>query len=230
MPLLRKDLEARYELFEQFALQDQRRYYSSISKRHRTAASQVNRVRAGLSLLTGLAAAAAALIVQSAFVPGAICYVSEANPTASFPPQCGLLQQLTGIFTVMAIALPAFGALFSTLADLYQWDRLITIYDAALQNIEVADAQSPDETVPDDVTYRAAFLAYTEGTLSVMSDETAQWGQAIRTPAQLETYLSRAEERARTAERRVQGKASQVIDSANTSASSDNPTPPTNAG
>jgi hypothetical protein len=230
MPMLRQDLEARYQLFQQFALDDQRNYYRAITKKYRLAASQVNRLRALLAFLTGLSAAAAALIVQYAFVPGAICYGGADNTTLSFPAQCGLYQQLTGLFTILSIALPAFGAAFSTLADLYQWDRLITIYDAALQNIEVADAQSPDETIPDDVTYRAAFLAYAEGTLSVMSDETAQWGQAIRTPAQLEKYLETARERVETVEKRVQGKAGDVI-RGNQAVSDDTPnTPDTSAG
>lgn len=211
MPMQRIDLEARYQLFQKFALDDQRNYYRSVAKRHRNASLQVNRLRALLAFLTGLSAAAAALIVQSAFVPGAICYVNQANPTASSPLQCGILQQLSGIFIIAAITLPAFGAMFSTLADLFQWDRLITIYDAALQNIEVADAQSPDETIPDEVTFRAAFMAYAEGTLSVMSDETAQWGQAIRTPAQLEKYLETAKARVESVERSVQGKAANVV-------------------
>ena len=60
----------------------------------------------------------------------------------------------------------------------------------------MADAQSPDDTITDDVTYRAALTAYAEGTLSVMNDESAQWGQSIRTPAQLEKYLEDAKRRA----------------------------------
>jgi hypothetical protein len=74
------------------------------------------------------------------------------------------------------------------LADLYQWDRLVTVYSAALENIEVADARSPDPEM-DDLSYRAALNAYMDGTLSVMRDESAQWGQLIRTPAQIEKFL-----------------------------------------
>jgi hypothetical protein len=175
MPLTRTDLKARYELFDKFALKDQKNYYQVTVGRYRAASSQVNRLRAGLAFMTGFSAAAAGLLVQSG--------------TAQ-------LEWLIGIFTVAAIVLPAFGALFSMLADLYQWDRLITIYDAARENIEVADAQSPEDVIADDIMYRAALMAYAEGTLSVMSDETAQWGQAIRTPAQLEKYLDDARIRA----------------------------------
>lgn len=277
MPLPRPDMQARYRMFDYFALSDQRKYYKSISAKHRLAASQVNRLRATLAFLTGFAAAAAALVVQSLFVSGAPCYqlslseaflvevqldaenaefavteeataiaaarddaaTAAATPGATAEPEafdpvitpqpttvlqltavaareevaiveeevaavsattpvlgCGAWQQAVGVFTIAAIVLPAFGALFSTLADLYQWDRLITIYDAALENIEVADANSPEDIIEEDSTYRAALTAYTEGTLSVMSDETAQFGQAIRTPPQLEQFLEQSRKRA----------------------------------
>jgi hypothetical protein len=227
MPLQRKDLETRYLIFQKFALEDQKSYYKSIAQHHRAAASQVNGLRATLALLTGLAAAAAALIVQAYFVPGAICYVNEANPTASFPWYCGVAQQLTGVFIIASITLPAFGAMFGTLADLYQWDRLIMIYKNALQNIEVADAQSPDTTIPDDLTYHAAYMAYAEGTLSVMNDETAQWGQGIRTPEQLEKFLIAAQVRVERTERSIQGKAADILNpKTDTSTPSNTETPP----
>jgi hypothetical protein len=89
----------------------------------------------------------------------------------------------------MAIGFPAVGGLFNTLADLYQWDRMITIYDAALDNIEVADALSPSEEMNDTI-YWGALRAYSEGALGVMSDESTQWGQSIRTPQSLEAFVS----------------------------------------
>jgi hypothetical protein len=61
--------------------------------------------------------------------------------------------------------------------------------------MEVADALSPSEKIIDDVVFRASTRAYAEGALTVMSDETAQWGQSIRTPSQIETFV--AEERAK---------------------------------
>jgi hypothetical protein len=39
------------------------------------------------------------------------------------------------------------------------------------------------------VNYNAALRAFAEGTLSVMRDETAQWGQLIRPPRQIEEFL-----------------------------------------
>lgn len=186
MPLSRQDLETRYEIFQQFALEDQRNYYKSTVRRYRNAAGQVNFIRALLALLTGVASALAT-------------YFISANPTCAAtdaPPECGGLIALTSTLAILSIILPALAALFGTLADLYQWDRLTKIYAEAVLNIELADAQSPEIEITDDVRYRAAYLAYTEGTLSVMNDESSQWGQAIRTPAQIEEYLAKAQARA----------------------------------
>lgn len=195
MPLSRQDLETRYEIFQQFALEDQRSYYKSTARRYRTAASQVNFIRALLALLTGVASAMATLFIS-------------ANPTCAAtdaPPECGGLITFTSILAILSIILPALAALFGTLADLYQWDRLVKIYDEAILNIEVADAQSPDAEIDDEVKYRAAYMTYTEGTLLVMNDESSQWGQAIRTPAQVEAYLVKAQLRAQQVSAQYQG-------------------------
>jgi PHP family Zn ribbon phosphoesterase len=86
---------------------------------------------------------------------------------------------------------PAIGAAFTTLADLFQWDRQTQIYDTALENLEVADAQSPLASM-NDIEYQAALNAFSEGTLTVMRDETTQWGQLIRTPESLQKYIDAA--------------------------------------
>ena len=85
---------------------------------------------------------------------------------------------------------PAIGGAFTTLASLYQWDRSASVYESALENLEVADSQSPLDDM-DTLTYRAALRAYVENTLQVMSDESAQWGQSVRVPAQLEQFPER---------------------------------------
>lgn len=187
----REDLEVRYRLFETFALDDQRNYYSSTLAKHRAAASQVNRYRAMLAFFTGVCAAAAGFLVQSYFVTGARCTLP-----GPVPGECGAVQGLVSALIVLAVVLPALGTFFTTLADLYQWDRMITIYDAALENIEVADALSPLPEM-DDTVYRASVRAFAEGTLLVMADETAQWGQSVRTPQQLDTFIQQEIERAR---------------------------------
>jgi hypothetical protein len=206
MSMSREDMKARYQMFDHFALQDQRNYYKSSVERHQQAARQVNRYRATFAFLTGLCAATAGLVVQAGYIGNTACARAE---TAAQTTESQVLSQAADLFqcnpalgvavsilSIMAVVFPVMGALFSTLADLYQWDRLITIYGAALQNIEVADAQSPSDEIEDDLVYRAALNAYAEGTLSVMSDETAQWGQSIRTPPQLDTFIAREQSRA----------------------------------
>lgn len=193
----RKDLYARYALFDRFALQDQRNYYKKVIREYRSAAAQVNRLRAGFSLLTGIASALAGFVVQSRFLGKASC-----TALANVPDDCGTWRTIVVLLTVMAVVMPAIGALFSTLSDLFQWDKLISIYNSALENLEVADAQSPHPEISDEVRFRASLRAFVEGTLTVMSDETAQWGQSIRTPQQVENFIK---EEAEKAARRTSG-------------------------
>lgn len=228
--LTRADMEARYKLFEDFALGDQRTYYQRTLKKYRTAASQVNRLRAMFAFLTGFSAAAAGLIVQTNFIDGTHCSPAgfEAGVTV-LPGDCGTLSFFVYFFIGLGVFMPALGAFFNTLADLYQWDRMIQIYDAALENIEVADAQSPLSEM-DELVYRSSLRAFVEGTLMVMSDETAQWGQAIRSPIQLDEFI---EEERQKSERVGGTSAQQTFDTsgghARTATGSDAPptaTPP----
>jgi hypothetical protein len=186
----RADLEARYRLFNHYALDDQRNYYSLTLEKYRKSARQVNRIRALLAFLTGAASALAGFIVQSSFVSNGECVL---QPGA---PWCQTQQTLAQVLIILAVALPAFGAFFGTLADLYQWDRMVTIYDSALENLEFADAQSPWDEMDDNV-YQASLHAFVDGTLQVMSDETAQWGQSIRTPPETDTFIEQMRQRAR---------------------------------
>jgi hypothetical protein len=226
-------MESLYELFSEAALEDQRRYYQRTVVRSRQSAAQVNRLRALFALLTGLASALAGLIVAyavssntletcKAIALGTIAapaIVEQVTPSpqeeeaiasgvGTPQPDCAAINVVVPLLLVVAVVAPALGAAFTTLADLYQWDRLITVYDVALENLEVADAQSPLSAM-DDVVYRAALRAYTEGTLSVMRDETAQWGQLIKTPETLEQFIAqeeaRAEAAAQSAAQRVEG-------------------------
>jgi hypothetical protein len=172
----RKEMQARYHLFDEFALKDQKRYYERTIEKNRKSAAQVNFYRAIFALLTGLFAALAGIITATTSEDSSWIYIA-------------------GACAVLAVVLPALGGAFSTLADLYQWDKLNTIFESALENMEVADALSPSEKIIDDVVFRASTRAYAEGALTVMSDETAQWGQSIRTPSQIESFV--AEERAK---------------------------------
>jgi hypothetical protein len=187
----RKDLEIRYEMFDKFALIDQRAYYLNTIEKHDIASGQVNRIRAAISLFTGIAAAVAGLVVAVYFTSNGSC----AQTVVDLPTHCGYLGFVVDSAILLSVALPALGGFFGTLADLYQWDRQISIYKAASESLEVADAHSPYEEM-DDLTYRASLEVYSQGTLQVMSDETAQWGQSIRTPRGLETYIKEAREKA----------------------------------
>jgi hypothetical protein len=214
-PFDRKHMEALYEVFRVAALEDQRLYYQRTVERNRKAASQVNRLRAFFALLTGLASALAGLIVAYAVAGDELgrCDIAalaaiSAQSTVQIQPtptpeeteaiaagtgapifNCDLVNTAVPLLVIVAVVAPALGGAFTTLADLYQWDRLITVYDVAAENLEVADAQSPLPSMDDDLVYRAALRAYAEGTLTVMRDETAQWGQLIKTPATLEAYI-----------------------------------------
>jgi hypothetical protein len=186
----RKYLEAQYQLFEYFALKDQRDYYRYKVKQNRLAAAQVNRIRAFFAFLAGMASALVGLIVATSFTSGPMCATATPTPENG----CTALNWFVSGLLIVAVIAPAIGAAFTTLADLYQWDRLITIYDSALENIEVADALSPDAQMEQD-DYELALRAYAQGTLSVMNDESAQWGQLIRTPQPLEKFIEEAKQK-----------------------------------
>lgn len=114
--------------------------------------------------------------------------------------QCATIQSLAHVLMLVAVVAPAVGGAFTTLAGLYQWDRSANLYESALESLEVADSQSPLDDM-DTLTYRAALRAYVENTLQVMSDESAQWGQSVRPPAQLEQFLNEEREKAMRATR-----------------------------
>lgn len=178
-----EDYEARYRLFDRFALTDQRNYYARTIKKHKVALSQVNVLRATFALITAIASALAGLLIATYFTDGRPCFDGTAEGIS-----CGGIQFFISLLVVLSVAMPVLGGFFTSLADLYQWDRLISIYDAAVENLEVADSRSP---LPDmnSIEYRASLRAFSEGTLQVMSDETAQWGQSIRTPRSIEEFI-----------------------------------------
>lgn len=184
--LTRKEAEALYTIFQKFALDDQKSYYRNSIEKARAAGRQVNQLRATFSLLAGFASALAALLVGVYGAGSSTCNLAPTSCAVLSPIVIGLL-----ITTVIA---PVIGGALGTLMDLFQWDRLSKVYEGALQNIEVADALSPDREDPDD-KYMGSLSAYAEGTLSVMRDESAQWGQLIRPPRQLEEFLAEQERR-----------------------------------
>ncbi|MEM9950085.1 MAG: hypothetical protein AAF846_00685 [Chloroflexota bacterium] len=183
----RSDFELRYELFDKYALKDQLAYYERTVERSETAASQVNSIRAALALFTGLASAIAAVVAQAYLVGDC-----AANNSPQF---CSAMNWIVIGSVIISILLPAVGAFFSSLADLYQWERLVTIYNSAQDNLEYADKLSPREQ-EDLETYVANLYAYVNGTLDIMQAETAQWGQAVQKPKQSEEFVKEAKLRA----------------------------------
>ena len=118
------------------------------------------------------------------------------------PAQCNTVQAVVNVLMILAVVTPAVGGALTTLASLYQWDRTVNIYEGALENLEVADSQSPLDDM-DGLTYRAALRAYVENTLQVMSEETGQWGQSVRTPPKLEQFVEEERQKAARAIRRA---------------------------
>ncbi len=223
-PLDQKTMDALYRVFQMFALEDQRKYYHSSVRRYRKAADQVNHYRAIFALIAGLASAAAGLIVgvsataancrldfvsastasqtapaltaePAAIAPADTSGTAPGAAETGTPAWCFNTRALVFALVILAIVAPAIAAAFGTLSDIYQWDRLINVYESALENLEVADAQSPLPEM-EELVYRASLRAYAEGTLSVMRDETAQWGQLPKPPERLETFINEERQKA----------------------------------
>lgn len=185
-PLDRQLLEAEYRLFERYAFGDQHSYYERSVARNRVAGRQVNRIRAFFALLTGVSSALAALIIASQFGGSGVCGSSAP------PDSCGFWGIVLVILPLLSVIFPALGGAFSTLADLYQWERLTSIYSSALENLEVVNAHSPQRLMNDEF-YNDLLRTYALDTLSVMRDEASQWGQLVKTPAALEDFLAAVE-------------------------------------
>ena len=181
----RQLIEARYRLFDRFVLDDQRQFYDMKVRQHRKAANEVNFLRATMALLTIVSTAVATFIVQTTFLNQGQCV--EGSIAADAVGACNNWRGFVSLLFVLSILFPALGAFFNMLADLFQWDRLVRIYDEAKKSLEIPDAISP-KTQEDDIEFTTSLLAYAKGTLDVMRDESAQWGQLIRKPESIEQF------------------------------------------
>lgn len=198
--LSRTELQARYELFKEFAYDDQRQYYEAAVDHNRKAAAQVNRLRAVFALVTGFASALAGLLVQLSLNSDTNCGLGKQaqaiiNSAMSASSGCVTIQTTANILLALAVIAPAFAGALNILTDLFQWDRLTTIYSAAIENLEVAYTYTPEDDMPDD-GYKFSVEAFGKDTLAVMSEETAQWGQAIHTPPTLTDFLKQEADKA----------------------------------
>lgn len=226
MKLTRDDLTARYRVFERAVLDDQRAYYKVQIERNQRASRQINKTRAMFAFLAGAASLLAAIFggliaAQGGTGACAVAEQLEAITRLNLSPEqadaliaplyaqagtdaesnavvCNLLRTFTAVLMIVAVGAPALGAAFTTLADLYQWERLSSIYQTALKSLAVSDALSPLDEEPDSV-YHASLNAFVEGTLSVMRDETSQWGQLVKMPDALQEYIDKAKENAENA-------------------------------
>ncbi|MBK9123876.1 MAG: hypothetical protein IPM16_12270 [Chloroflexi bacterium] len=215
----RQELEVRYKIFDRFALGDQRHYYQSKLDSFRKARGQVNMIRASMGLATVVATVFAITMAPSAFnetCTEAIRAVSTAQlsggiesaaaATVQQLSNCRSMQLWTSIAAGLSIILPAIGGFFGALLGVYQWDKFVQIYKDAQESLEAADAQLTDRISDiDDERFISAYIAYTEGTLEVMASETSQWGQSVKTPAQIEAFVKRQVERASRAQRGITG-------------------------
>jgi hypothetical protein len=145
--------------------------------------------------LEALSADGSTLGIDNETVQAALTALSNSDAA-----NCGFIEGVVNFLMIMAVVAPAIGGAFTTLASLYQWDRTVSIYEGALDNLEVADSQSPLDDM-DDLTYKAALRAYVENTLRVMAEETSQWGQSVRTPPDLEAFVEEEKRKAARASR-----------------------------
>lgn len=170
----REDLLTRYEVFDKYALRDQRAYYKSRSAEYRQANRQVTRYRAYFSFGTSVVTALAGLIIA----------LNNGRPFSD------ALMLGVSVLAILSIVLPAIGSFFSMLADLYQWEKFSTVFESAIENLEVSDAQlSNPERITDEEYLRGAYLAYVTSALDVMQAETAQWGQAKQSPPEIAAFI-----------------------------------------
>ncbi len=181
--LKRTDLETRFALFEKSVLNDQRNYYKTTVDIFRKSVTQINYYRAFFCFIIGLSSAVAGLIVQSSFIPNGCIFQKSTG-------DCVSIELMLVSLVLFSIIAPLLSAFFNGLVDLYQWDRGVTIYDTAIENLEVVDAQAPLQDMTSDIDYYASLDAYVEATLNVMRSEAAQWGQLIDTPSSLEKFVA----------------------------------------
>jgi len=199
----RKLMEARYKLFDHFALEDQRQYYNKVVARNRLAARQVNFIRASCALMTIIVTAIATYFVQMRFTAGG------SGNEGCVGSDCAALQTFVNTLLFFSVFFPAMGAFFNMLADLFQWDRLVKVYDEAVKGLDIPDSVSPNPKMPD-AEYVTNLYAYVLGTLKVMKDETGQWGQLIKPSDDLEKFRVQAVENYEKLERSKLGKPQEI--------------------
>jgi len=192
----RYSAEALNLLFTERAFEDQRGYYEQKTRRNSRAAKQITTLRAFFAFFAGLASASATLLF--ALKASGTCSADPAI-AGSATAWCPVLNGLLVALPIFSIVFPVLGAAFHTLTDLYQWDRLTTVYETALENLTSAGAKAPPPRIANTI-YERYVQIYALNTLAVMRDEAGQWGQLVKAPEETAAFLAGAQERIAGAE------------------------------
>ncbi len=164
-------------LFEEFVLEDQRNYYLWTVNKNDKAGGSITIWRVMFTLIGGGAAILIGTII-------ALAGDDITNAT----------RDLLLVLSMIAVVAPALGTAATTISDLFQWDRLNTVYRAALRNLEHADAISPLEEM-DDAEYRDQLQVFAQRALDVMEYEATQWGQLNSEPRQTRAFIEASQKR-----------------------------------
>ena len=202
-PAERTNSEARYDVFQRFIFEDQRDYYVNKVRRNQRAAGQVNNWHALFALLAGSSSALAALLLAIGIKPPA-----ETCTVVLLGWNCDTWSHILVALPFLSVVFPALAAAFGTLADLYQWDRLESIYEATGKSLKKVHASAPRHHTAD-ADYQTWVETYAMSVLAVMSAEATQWGQEIKTPEALEKFKTDMEARARAASQPPNGQNSE---------------------
>lgn len=173
-------MEVLCEIFDKFALKDQENYYESAIEKNRLSAREVKLLQAFFAFLGGLASAFIGLLVAT----------DNSRDEFIIP------------LVIIAVVAPGIGATFGSLISLFQWDRLMNIYDDTFKSILVADAMSPRPSVKDDVDYYTQMLAFVDASLDIMREETGQFGSMIRSSQQIREFVKKSTARAEAVTKR----------------------------
>lgn len=168
----RERMKALNAIFENHALNDQISFYQKKSQRSRRAFYQSNTMRAIFAFLGGLASAIVAALSNAP-------------------------EEVVTAFVMVAIIAPALATAVATYSSVYDWERLAKIYRDALNNVYLADALSPREEMTDEEFYMY-LTAYTDAVLDIMHEETAQFGNMIRSSQQIQDFLDKSRQRAQS--------------------------------
>jgi hypothetical protein len=191
----RYNAEALNLLFSERAFEDQEEYYAQRTRRNNLAAKQVTSLRATLAFFAGLSSAAATLLFTFKESSGCPRFVEIQLGKVTPDPGCAVLNALLVALPIFCIVFPALGAAFHTLSDLFQWERLGTVYGTAMANLKSAGAKAPLPRMSNSA-YDRLLEIYALNTLAVMRDEATQWGQLIKAPEATTSFIAGAEERA----------------------------------